>query len=205
MIGRCKPDTIRNIVVMPGTDIFVEGTSDAVALRTLAHRRGRDLGIDGVRLVVLHGVTNIRRHLDAAPDGGTVAGLCDAAEQRDFRLAFDRSAERLDVAGVFVCVPDLETELIRAVGEEQVLEVVARERESEAFRTLQRQPAHRDGAVEQQLHRFIGTKSGRKVRYARLLAGVVELDAVPGPLCAVLTAATGYDDARSTVNPTSCP
>ena len=38
------------------------------------------------------------------------------------------------------------------------------------------------------LHRFIGTRSGRKSQYARLLAGVVDLARVPRPLDRVLTA-----------------
>jgi hypothetical protein len=36
--------------------------------------------------------------------------------------------------------------------------------------------------VEAQLRRFIGTRSGRKLRYARLLAGALDLGHVPRPL-----------------------
>lgn len=181
---------------MAGTYVFVEGTSDAIALGTLARRWGRDLETEDVDVVALHGVTNIRRQLDATPPGSRVIGLCDAGEQQAFRRAFDRCADRFDVVGCFVCVPDLETELIRAVGADRMLDVIEREGELDSFRTLQRQLAHRDGAVEQQLHRFIGTKSGRKLRYARLLAEALDLAAVPRPLDAVLALAGTDSDGR---------
>jgi hypothetical protein len=168
--------------------VFVEGASDAVALETLARRLGRDFIAEDVHVVAMHGVTNIRKHLDATPPGTRVAGLCDANEQRFFRRAFDDYADRLEMLGCFVCTPDLETELIRAVGTDGMLEVIARERELDSFRTLQRQPDHRGRAEELQLHRFIGTKSGRKLRYARLLAEALDLTAVPHPLDAVLVA-----------------
>ena len=59
---------------------------------------------------------------------------------------------------------------------------------------LQNQPAHRDGEIEAQLHRFLGTKSGRKTRYGRLLAETVRLDRVPTPIVGLL-AWVGRDDA----------
>jgi hypothetical protein len=173
--------------------VLVEGESDAAALETLARRRGHDLGARDVGIVAIHGVTNIERNLDATPDGARVAGLCDDREQRAFRRAFERYADRLEVVGCFVCVPDLETELIRAVGGGGMLELIAREGELDSFRTLQRQPAHRDEAVELQLHRFIGTKSGRKLRYARLLTEVLDLAAAPRPLDAILNAVGQLD------------
>jgi hypothetical protein len=173
---------------MARTYVFVEGASDACALDTLARRRGRDLRSEDVDLVALDGVTNIRRHLDATPSGASVVGLCDAGEQRTFQRAFDRSADQLRVVGCFVCEPDLETELIVAIGAGAALEVVRRENELDSFLALQNQPAHRGRPVELQLHRFIGSKSGRKLRYARLLAEALDLTAVPTPLDAVLAA-----------------
>ncbi|HEX2374372.1 MAG TPA: ATP-dependent endonuclease, partial [Actinomycetota bacterium] len=38
----------------------------------------------------------------------------------------------------------------------------------------------------EQLRRFIGTHSGRKIRYARLLVDALELTSVPRPLDRVL-------------------
>jgi hypothetical protein len=172
------------------THVFVEGASDAVAVETLARRRGIDLAALNVDIIAIQGVTNIGRRLDVTPSGTRVAGLCDAGERDAFQRAFERCADRLVRLGCFVCEPDLETELIRAVGSEAVLAVVSREGELDSFRMLQAQPAHRGRAVELQLHRFIGTRSGRKLRYARLLVEALDLTAVPHPLDAVLAAAS---------------
>jgi hypothetical protein len=178
---------------MPGAPrvcVFVEGASDAIALETLAARRGRDLDAAHVGVVAIGGVTNIRRYLDATPARTAVAGLCDAREQRAFRRAFDRAEDRLDALGCFVCEPDLERELIAAVGPSGMLEVIAREGELESFRRLQRQPAQRERAIEAQLHRFLGGRSGNKLRYARLLVEALDLTNVPHPLDDVLDAIT---------------
>jgi hypothetical protein len=51
---------------------------------------------------------------------------------------------------------------------------------------LQQQPAQRGRRTEDQLHRFLGAGSGRKVRYGRRLVEALEDDAVPAPLAAVL-------------------
>jgi len=48
--------------------------------------------------------------------------------------------------------------------------------------SLQNQPAHRGRHLHDQLHRFIGTRSGRKIRYGHLLAQAVDLDRIPAPL-----------------------
>jgi hypothetical protein len=88
--------------------------------------------------------------------------------------------------GFCVCRRDVEEELIRALGVDTVLAFVAGRGDAAAFRTLQRQPAHRHRPVEDQLHRFIGTRAGRKRDYAAGLAAAVPLDAVPAPLEALL-------------------
>ena len=60
---------------------------------------------------------------------------------------------------------------------------------------LQKQTAQQGRPVDAQLRRFMGSKSGRKMRYARLLVEALDLSDVPRPLDAVLTyalaAATG--------------
>lgn len=172
--------------------VLVEGRSDAAALDVLARRRGRDLAADGVRVVVMGGATNIGHALAAygpAGAGLAVAGLCDAGEEPVVRRALRRAGlGEPDAAGFHVCVRDLEDELIRAVGPAGVERVVEAEGELRAFRTFQRQAAQVDRPLADQLHRFLGTRGGRKVRYAGLLAGVVELDAVPRPLDRLLAA-----------------
>ncbi len=55
-----------------------------------------------------------------------------------------------------------------------------------SFRSLQRQPQWRGQLAWAQLRRFLGSGARRKLRYARLLAGAVDLDRLPHPLGAVL-------------------
>ena len=86
-----------------------------------------------------------------------------------------------------MCEDDLEDELIRALGTDAVIDVVTREGELGLLHTFQQQPAQRGRSLHDQLHRFAGTKSGRKVRLAAALAAELALDAVPAPLLGVLT------------------
>ena len=85
-----------------------------------------------------------------------------------------------------MCSADLEDELIRAAGVPAVERVISSQGELKAFRTFQRQPAQQDVSVVAQLHRFMGTRSGRKRRYATLLALAIDLTAIPRPLDGVL-------------------
>jgi hypothetical protein len=91
--------------------------------------------------------------------------------------------------GFYACDEDLEAELIRALGVRGVEQVVAAQGELRSFRVLQRQPAQREVPVERQLRRFLGTHSGRKIRYGRLLVEALDLDSVPRPLDRVLARA----------------
>jgi hypothetical protein len=63
-----------------------------------------------------------------------------------------------------------------------VEQVVEAQGELGSFRTFQRQPAQRERSVHEQLHRFMGTRSGRKSRYARVLVDALDLANVPEPL-----------------------
>jgi hypothetical protein len=171
----------------PRAVVLVEGTSDQVALHTLAERRGRDLAAEGIAIVAMGGAQSIGRFLDRfGPRGAdvTLAGLCDAGEEREFRRAVDRAG--LEWAGFYVCVADLEDELIRALGASSVEAVVEAQGELGAFRTLQKQPAWRGRPVEEQLRRFMGSGGRRKIRYARLLVDALDLDRMPRPLDEVL-------------------
>ena len=115
--------------------VLVEGMSDRYALDALAARRGRDLGAEGVSVVSIGGAKNITSALALfGPRGydATLAGLCDEAEEGDFRrglelAGFGSGLGRLDMErlGFYSCVADLEDELIRCLGAaavEQVLE-----------------------------------------------------------------------------------
>jgi hypothetical protein len=173
----------------PHCVVLVEGPSDAAVLEVLGRRLG--LAAPGVRVVAMGGVTNIGRHLTTY-DAITVAGLCDGSEMRFFARALRRrghdvdTREDLAALGFFVCEDDLEDELIRALGTDAVVDVVAREGELGLLHTFQQQPAQRGRSLHHQLHRFFGTKSGRKVRLAAALAAEVALDRVPAPLRGVL-------------------
>ena len=92
----------------------------------------------------------------------------------------------MEALGFYVCVVDLEDELIRSLGAGAVERVVETQGELASFRTLQRQPAQRGRSAEEQLRRFLGTRSGRKLLYARLLVGALDLADVPRPLDRVL-------------------
>ena len=182
--------------VKPSTFLLVEGGSDKAALETLAARRGRDLEVEGVSIIPMGGATTIGHFLDLLGPHGhdfRLAGLCDAGEEGDFRRELERAGmgihpTRPDMAsaGFFVCVTDLEDELIRALGPDAVVEIIDAQGELGSFCTLQRQPFHRDRTIEQVLWRFMGTRSGRKSTYARLLVEALDLDRVPPPLDGVL-------------------
>ena len=160
--------------------------SDQAAVQTLAERSGRDLRGEGVFVVPMGGATNIGHFVDLFGPGGfgvRLAGLCDQGEERDFRRGLGRAG-----APYFVCVADLEDELIRALGTRRVEELIEAEGESGPFLTFTRQPAHRGAGRDQQLHRFMGTRSGRKIRYGHVLAAALDLTRIPGPLAGLLSA-----------------
>jgi hypothetical protein len=83
----------------------------------------------------------------------------------------------------FACDPDLEGELVRALGTERMLALVEERGQLHAFRVYQKQPDKRGRPLEAQLH---GWLHNWKVRYAAALVDALELDRVPRPLDAVL-------------------
>ena len=164
--------------------MLVEGTSDEVAVETLAERRGVSLVHERVEIVPIGGAQAIGRFVaHFGPQGVALTGLYDAAEAPEFRRALGEELEQL---GFFACEPDLEGELVRALGAEAVEAVAEANGELGSFRTLQKQPAWRDEPVEEQLRRFLGSGGSRKIRYARLLVEALEPDAAPRPLQLVL-------------------
>jgi hypothetical protein len=177
--------------------VLVEGMSDQAALEALAERRGRALAAEGVSIVPMGGATNIDHFLGLllGPGRGAVrlAGLCDAAEEGYFRRALERaglgsrlSRAGMEALGFYVCADDLEDELIRAIGVASVEQVIVTQGEIRSFRTFQKQPAQQGHSPERQLHRFMGTHSGRKSKYARLLVGALDPARIPRPLDGVL-------------------
>jgi hypothetical protein len=178
--------------------VLVEGVSDQIAVETLARRHGRDLDAEGVTVLPIggaHGAARYLRRFGPEGTGARIAGLCDHAEAHIVRhglavagLGTPGSVGDLERLGFYVCVEDLEDELIRAAGPTLVTEVFAEHGDLAAFRTIQRQPAWRGKDEAAQLRRFLGAGARRKLRYARLLTEAVELDRIPRPLTALLAA-----------------
>jgi OLD-like protein len=163
--------------------VLVEGTSDRRAVEALARRRGRDLESEGVAIVPMGGYGNLPRVLQDYRDV-RLAGLYDVGEERHFLRALGcRDREELESAGFYACTRDLEDELTRAVGADGMERVLAEQGDLRAFRTYQKQPAHRTESLEEQLHGFMWN---RKQKYAELLVDALELDRMPRPLDRVL-------------------
>ena len=179
-----------------GAVVVVEGESDQAAFETLAERRDIDLTAAGIRTVVLGGAHRIGRFLaESAPrmEGVQLAGLYDVGEEAVFANALERAGfgshlarADLERLGFYVCVADLEDELIRALGTDAVEELLRANGDLHRFRTLQQMPAWRGRPADQQLRRFMGSGGRRKIRYARILVEALDLGSVPRPLDLVL-------------------
>lgn len=169
--------------------VFVEGPSDHAALVTLAPRLGLDLDAAGVAVVPMGGFGGIGRFVEEfgpAGRGLVLAGVVDEAEAP--YVASRLASAGLDPATFVVCRPDLEGELLRAVGRAGVEGVLDGLGDTASFARFRRQPAQRDRPWDAQVHRFLGTRAGRKVAAARALAAAVPLGRVPAPLARVLGA-----------------
>ncbi|MDQ3096528.1 MAG: ATP-dependent endonuclease [Actinomycetota bacterium] len=175
--------------------VLVEGPSDAAVLRVLADARGRSLEDEGVDVISMGGATNIGHYLRRFGPRGRrliLAGLCDAGEEPFFRRALQgegfstRTRDEMARQGFYVCDVDLEDELLRALGVEAVEAILEREGELGLFRRFQWQPAQRQRSIHDQLHRFAGVRSGRKVRFAASMASELTREDVPAPLRALL-------------------
>jgi hypothetical protein len=178
--------------------VLVEGISDQMAVETLAARRGQDFAAQGVVVVPIggaHAFARFLRQFGPAGAGLRLAGLCDIGEENVVRRGLacagvGSPVTRADMErlGFYVCVEDLEDELIRAIGPARVQELIDSQGDLGSFRSLQRQPEWRGRPTVAQLRRFLGSGAKRKLRYARLLAGAVDLNRLPHPLEAVTAA-----------------
>jgi hypothetical protein len=199
--------------------VLVEGVSDQIALETAAAGRGRDLAAERVVIMPIGGAHAIGRYLarlnltgpdltgpdltgpdpttpDPARDRRRLAGLCDLREEEIFRrglvaagIGSPRTRADMERLGFYVCVGDLEDELIRAVGTVGVEALLDAQDDLRPFRSFQKQPAWRGRAAAAQLYRFLRSSSVRNLRYARLLVeAAIARDALPRPLDALLAA-----------------
>jgi len=181
------------------TVVLVEGQSDRFAVETLAERLDLDLAAAGATVVSMGGVTNLHHHLAALgrdPVRRRVVGLFDVGEIAYVRRTLEaaglgRADSDLASLGFFACDPDLEGELIRALGSARVEELLAENGELTRFRSFQHQPAQRAKTVDAQLRRFMGTHSGRKARFAPIMVQALEESRIPAALASLLAAAGG--------------
>jgi hypothetical protein len=168
--------------------VVVEGISDQIALETAAACRGRDLSAERIVIVPIGGAHAIDRFLTRLGPGVRVAALCDLLEADLFRRGFAARPD-LSLLGSYVCVNDLEEELIRAIGTAEVEALFAAQGDLRSFRTFRKQPAWRNREPEAQTYRFIRSSSQRNLRYARLLVEAsAGRDNLPQPLDALLNA-----------------
>jgi hypothetical protein len=187
----------RTPVEASATVVLVEGDSDRLAIEAVAVRLGHDLAASGAIVVSMHGITNLHHHLArlaAHPVRRRIVGLFDVGEIAYVRHAVDGAglgAVDADLAsiGFYACEPDLEGELIRALGSARVEELLAEHGELARFRTFQHQPAQRARPVEAQLRRFMGTHSGRKARFAPIFVDALEASSIPVAFSALISAA----------------
>lgn len=176
------------------TVVLVEGVSDQIALETAAAGRGRNLEAERVVILPIGGAHAIGRILAGLGTRVRLAGLCDLAEEGIFRRALTTARlgspgtrAEMEQLGFYVCVNDLEEELIRAVGAEGIDALLASQGDFRSFRSFQRQPAWRGRDPDAQIYRFLRSSSLRNLRYARLLVeAALDRERLPRPLDALL-------------------
>jgi hypothetical protein len=183
---------------MPRVIVLVEGASDRAALLTLAERYSRDLTAEDVDIVVMNGVTNTRAvacRYGPLGAGVRLLGLYDAPDEAIVRRGLAAAGfgtalegDSLSRLGFHQCSADLEDELIRALGIDGVEAVIEAAGEARSLRLLAGMPAQRGWSRHELVRRFLGSQSGRKARYARLMVEAMPADRVPDPLAAVLAA-----------------
>lgn len=165
------------------TAVLLEGPSDHAAVEALAAARGRDLAAEGVCVVSMGGAMSIARYAELLGPPGLdlrLTGLCDVREQGFYERGLRRAGA--PDQDFFVCVADLEDELIRALGTARVEEIIEAEGDLRPWQTFLNQPAQHGRPRHQQLRRFLGTKKGRKIRYGTLLVEALDGARVPAPL-----------------------
>jgi hypothetical protein len=179
--------------------VLVEGISDQIALETAAMGYGRNLEAERVVIVPIGGAHAIGRFLTRFGPLGTrprLAGLCDLREEEVFRrglvatqVGSPRTRTDMEHLGFYVCVKDLEEELIRAVGTAGVEALFDSQGDLRSFHSFQKQPAWRGQQPEAQIYRFVRSSSRRNLLYARLFVeAAVDRGTLPRPLDGLLTA-----------------
>ena len=135
----------------------------------------------------LGGATGIRRFVDLLGPHGLEVGVaaCSIGGQAFFERALARAG--LGLEAFLVCDPDLEGELIRALGVAAVEDVIELEGER-PVRTISPPAARAEGAHdEQRLHGFMDARRPQGAVRPRFV-DALDLDRVPKPLDDLLAA-----------------
>lgn len=165
------------------TAVLLEGPSDAAAVNALAVSLGRDLAAEGICVLPMGGAMSVGHYARFLGPSGMrlhLTGLCDEQERDYYARGWERAGA--DPQDFFLCEADLEDELIRALGVDQVTELIRAQGDLRPLEIFLQQPAQRHRAGQQQLRRFLGTKKGRKIHYGRVLVEALTPDRVPAPL-----------------------
>lgn len=173
--------------------VLLEGPSDVAAVRALMESHG--LTQAPVELVDLQGATNVGRALKEirqVRSDADVVGLCDANGTRAAQQALVddglpvADASDLPIYGFFVCEPDLEAELVAALGAQRAREVFDGSGLGSKFDALRTQSTWADEPLAEQLHRFMTATSGRRENAAAALASALDESRVPESLALLL-------------------
>ncbi|HEY9409822.1 MAG TPA: TOPRIM nucleotidyl transferase/hydrolase domain-containing protein [Jiangellaceae bacterium] len=178
--------------------VIVEGISDQIAVETAAEGRGQDLHAERVVIVPIggaHAIGGFLTRLGPLVSRVRLAGLCDRREEEVYRRALitagvgsPRTRTDMEHLGFYVCVDDLEEELIRAVGTDAVEALFDAQGDLRKFRSFQTQPAWRGRELGPQMRRFLRSSARRNLRYARLLVeDAIDRHTLARPLDALLT------------------
>lgn len=175
------------------TVVLVEGPSDYLAVRAAARAINMDLDARGVAVVSLQGAGLLATYLSLLGPSGLdlrVCGLCDADTEGDWQAkltaagmnASDRAS--MNAHGFFVCDVDLEDELVRALGDAAVQEIIEQEGETAKFTAFANQPSNRTMSLNEQLVAFARSN---KTRWSPRLAADLGAASMPEPLQGVFS------------------
>jgi len=174
------------------TVILVEGFSDLLAVRAVSPGLGVNLDGAGVSLLSLDGGDLFMHYLHLlGPEGLDLdlRGLCDADKEASWTAKLngagvcvvDRAS--LNAAGVQVCAPDLEGELLAALSDAEINQALNCDGALGDFQTWAAQQPQATLTVGGQHERFVKRD---KIRWAPLLAAAIDPANVPTPLINLL-------------------
>ena len=107
--------------------LFVEGASDRILLQAVARQTGVRLARDGIHVIELDGASSFGRMVEVIGESGygiPCVGLCDEDASDEWADALGVAVEDLGANGYLVNDPDLEGEVVEALGVDRFLELI---------------------------------------------------------------------------------